>query len=139
MSPVVGTKLQSHHETIIIIITHVDMQRPEIPPKLLLLLQPNVLEILIAEDDDAALGDEQRELVLLEVVELRELQPADLGADDGGKLVGLDGRAVLGEQVQLLLVGDEPAVVELEGLKGGEGGLFVVDGEVGRVFVLVGG
>ena len=139
MSPVVGTKLQSHHETIIIIITHVDMQRPEIPPKLLLLLQPNVLEILIAEDDDAALGDEQRELVLLEVVELRELQPADLGADDGGKLVGLDGRAVLGEQVQLLLVGDEPAVVELEGLKGGEGGLFVVNGEVGRVFVLVGG
>jgi len=139
VSPVVGTKLQSHHETIIIIITHVDMQRPEIPPKLLLLLQPNVLEILIAEDDDAALGDEQRELVLLEVVELRELQPADLGADDGGKLVGLDGRAVLGEQVQLLLVGDEPAVVELEGLKGGEGGLFVVDGEVGRVFVLVGG
>lgn len=139
MSPVVGTKLQSHHETIIIIITHVDMQRPEIPPKLLLLLQPNVLEILIAEDDDAALGDEQRELVLLEVVELRELQPADLGADDGGKLVGLDGRAVLGEQVQHLLVGDEPAVVELEGLKGGEGGLFVVDGEVGRVFVLVGG
>jgi len=139
VSPVVGTKLQSHHETIIIIITHVDMQRPEIPPKLLLLLQPNVLEILIAEDDDAALGDEQRELVLLEVVELRELQPADLGADDGGKLVGLDGRAVLGEQVQHLLVGDEPAVVELEGLKGGEGGLFVVDGEVGRVFVLVGG
>jgi len=139
VSPVVGTKLQSHHETIIIIITHVDMQRPEIPPKLLLLLQPNVLEILIAEDDDAALGDEQRELVLLEVVELRELQPADLGADDGGKLVGLDGRAVLGEQVQLLLVGDEPAVVELEGLKGGEGGLFVVNGEVGRVFVLVGG
>lgn len=42
------------------IITHVDMQRPEILSKLFLLLKTNVLEILIAEDDDAALGDEQR-------------------------------------------------------------------------------
>lgn len=36
------------------------MQRPEILSKLFLLLKTNVLEILIAEDDDAALGDEQR-------------------------------------------------------------------------------
>ena len=48
-----------------------DMQRSKVPPERLLLLGADVLEVLFAEDDDATLGNEEREFVLLEVVELR--------------------------------------------------------------------
>ncbi len=118
--------------------TDVDVQRAKVAAELLLLLKANVLEVLVAEDDDAALGDEQGELVTLLVVELRELQAADLGADDRGQLGHLEVLVVLGEEVGFLLLGDEAAVVELEGLEGREGGRLVVDGEVLGVFVLSG-
>lgn len=38
-------------------------------------------DVLVAEEDDAPLGDEQRELVLLLVREVLELQALDLGTD----------------------------------------------------------
>jgi len=44
-----------------------NMQRPKIPPKILLRLNTHILEILVPKDDDPALGDQQRQLVLLQV------------------------------------------------------------------------
>lgn len=45
-----------------------DMQGSEVPTKRLLLLDPDVLEVLVAEDDDASLGNEEGEFVFLGVV-----------------------------------------------------------------------
>jgi len=115
---------------------YMDMQRSKVPPERLLLLDADVLEVLIAEDDDTALSDEECEFVLLEIVELGELQAADLGADDGGELCHLQVCVVLGEEVGLDLVGDQTAIVELKGLQGWEMRIFVVDREIVRVFVL---
>lgn len=44
-----------------------NMQSPKILRKLLLLLGTNVLKVLIAEHDDAALRDEQSKLILLSI------------------------------------------------------------------------
>ena len=113
-----------------------DVQRAEIPAEFLLLLDANVLKVLVPKDDHAALGDEERQLVLLHVVQLRQLQPPDLGADDGRQLAHPEVRVVLGEQIRLLLVGRQRAVGELERLEGREARLLVVDGKIGRVLVL---
>lgn len=50
-----------------------DVQRPEVPAEFLLLLDANVLEVLAAEDNNTAFGNEKRQLVFLTVVQLREL------------------------------------------------------------------
>lgn len=50
-----------------------NMQRPKMRPELLLLLDTDILEVLVAEYHHATLGDEQRELVFLCVTELGEL------------------------------------------------------------------
>lgn len=47
-----------------------DVERAKVVRKILLLLHANVLEVLSAEDYDAALGDEQGELIPLAVVQL---------------------------------------------------------------------
>jgi hypothetical protein len=54
----------------------------------------NVFEVLVTEDDDAALGNEQSKLVLLDVGETRELKAANLGADQRGQLRLDDGIGV---------------------------------------------
>ena len=43
-------------------------------------------EVLVAQEDDAALGDQQRQLVLLLVAQLRELQAVQLRADVRGQV-----------------------------------------------------
>jgi hypothetical protein len=117
----------------------VDVQRAKVAGKFLLGVDAGVLEILVAEDDDAALGNEQGELVLLQVGQRRQLEAADLSANGRGQAGGGDtGGRVGGQQVGLGLVGDEAAVVEGKRLEGREGGLFVVDGEVRSVLVLGG-
>lgn len=84
-----------------------NVQRPKVPPKLLLLLNTNVFEVLVPEDHDATLGNEKGQLVLLEVVELRELQAADLSTNDGSELGDLEVWVLLGvEEIGLGLVGD---------------------------------
>jgi len=113
-----------------------DVQRPKVQPECLLLLDANVLEVLVAEDDHAALGDQQRQLVFLEAVELAELQPADLGTDDGRELGHLEGGVLGRQKIWLVFVGDEAAVIEFKWLQRREGSLLVVNGEVGGVFVL---
>lgn len=118
--------------------THVNVQRPEVPAKLELLLDTAVLKVLVAKYDNTPLGDEEGEFIFLDVAELRELDTADLGADDGRERRRLDGGVGERKEVRLGLVGDETAVVELERLDGRELGLFVVDREVGGVFVLWG-
>ena len=65
-------------------------------------------EVLVTEEDDRALGDKERELVLLLVRELRELQPDDLGADIGGEVLDLLRGA---EERLLLLVGARARIV----------------------------
>ena len=113
-----------------------NVQWAKVPAKFLLLFNPNVLEVLASKDDYTAFGNEQCQLVLLEVVELGELQATDFGANDGGELGHFEVWVLLGEEIGLLLVGYQSAVVELERLQGWEAGLFIVDWEVGRVFVL---
>jgi hypothetical protein len=116
----------------------VDVQRPKVAAKLLLLLDADVLEVLVAEHDHATLGDEKRELVLLLVVELGKLEAADLGANDGRQFGHVEVRVVLGKEVWLLLLRHQSPVVKLERLESGEMGLLVVDGKIRRVFVLQG-
>lgn len=91
------------------------------------MLDTDVLEILVAEDDDASLCDQQGELVFLGVTKLRELQSADLGADDGCELGDFDIGVVSRDQVGFLLVGGKTTVVELEWLEGIQVRLLVVD------------
>lgn len=117
----------------------VDVQRAKVAGKFLLGVDAGVLEVLVAEDDDAALGNEQGELVLLQVGEGGQLEATDLGTNGRGEAGGGDtGRRVGGQQVGLGLVGDETTVVEGKGLERWEGGFFVVDGEVRSVLVLKG-
>lgn len=113
-----------------------DVQRPKVAAKLLLLLDADILEVLVPENNNAPLGDEQRELVLLLVVELGQLDAADLGANDRRQFGYLEVRVVLGEKVWLLLSGHQPSVVELKGMESGKMSLLIVDGKIGRVFVL---
>ena len=107
-----------------------DVQRPKVLAKFLLLVDADVLEVLVSEDDNAALGDEQRELVLLCVIQLRKLETTNLGANDRRQLGHLEARVVAGKQVRLLLVGCQPAVLELKGLQGREVGRLIVDGKI---------
>jgi len=98
----------------------VDVEGTKGTPELLLLLGTDVLEVLVAEDDDDPLGDQERELVLLSAVEPRQLKAPDLGSDDRGQLCRLDLRVALGQEVGLLPAYCEPAVVELERLQRSE-------------------
>ncbi len=116
---------------------YVNVKRPEIPPKRLLLLNPNVLEVLVTEDDNAPLSDQQGQFVLLQVGKLRQLQPPNLSPNHWCELGDLEVGVLLGKEVWLVLVGDEAPVVELKGLKRREFCLFIVHGEVGGVFVLL--
>lgn len=59
---------------------------------------PDVFKVLVAEDDDTALGNQQREIILLMLVQFRELQPADLGSHDGRELVHLETRVFFRQQ-----------------------------------------
>ena len=63
-----------------------DVQGSKISAKCLLLFDSDILEVLVTEDDDAAFGDQEREFVLLKVVQLRELQSSDLGSNGRSKL-----------------------------------------------------
>lgn len=117
--------------------SYMNVQRPKVSPKLLLLLDTNVLEILVTEDDQTPLRNKEGQLVFLLPSQLRQLKTADLSPDDGSNLRdGQVGIVVLGEEVPLLPVRHEAPVVEFEGLGGWECGRFVVDGEVGAVLVL---
>ena len=115
---------------------YVDVQRPKIAAKFFLLLNANVLEILVSEDHNATLGNEKCKLVLLLVAQLGKLETADLGADDRRQFRHLEVRGVLGQEVWLLLLGDQSPVVELKGPESGEMRLLVVNGKIGGVFVL---
>lgn len=113
-----------------------DVQGAEVVRKLLLLLDAYILEILVAKDDDPALRDQVCQLVLLAVVQLGELQPTDLRSDNGSELCDAEIRVRFREEILVLLVGDQAAVVKFEGLERGELGFLVVYREVVGVFVL---
>lgn len=109
----------------------VDVQGTKVSTEFFLLCYADVLEVLVAEDNDAAFGDQQREFILLQVAELGELQTADFGADYGGEFGYFEVWVSLGEEVGFFFVGHEAAVVEFEGLEGREAGFVVVDREIG--------
>jgi hypothetical protein len=100
----------------------VDLNLTKILPQLKLLLRT---QILITEEHDAALGDQQRELVSLLVGQVFELQADDLGADVRGQVLdfcggGEEGGFVLvgaraGVDVFSVLVADGVDVLEEEG------------------------
>ena len=116
-----------------------DVERTKVARKLLLLLDANILEVLAAEDDDASLGNEQGQLVLLRVAQLRELQTPDLGADARRQVRHAqagDGRR---QQVRFSLVSGQTAVGKLERLEGGECCLLIVDRKIVMILVLDGG
>ena len=77
----------------------VDLDFAEILPKLELLLRA---EILVAEEDHAALGDQKREFVSLLVGQVFELEADDLGADVCGEVLDFFGG---GEERLFVLVG----------------------------------
>lgn len=77
----------------------VNLNFTEILPQLELLLRA---EILIAEEHDAALGDQQREFVSLLVGQVFELQADDLSADVCGQVLDFFGG---GEEGGFVLVG----------------------------------
>jgi hypothetical protein len=114
----------------------VDVQLPKIGSKLLLLLGANVFKVLVTEDNDTAFRDEQSQLVLLGICQLRQLQAADLSAHAGSQLVNFDTGIASLEQVRLGLVCCVAAVVELEWLCGRVFGLVVIDWQVAGVGVL---
>jgi len=61
--------------------THVNVQPAKVLPELLLLLRTDVLEVLVTEDHHAPLRNQQCELSLLGISQLRELESADFSAD----------------------------------------------------------
>jgi len=56
-----------------------------------LLLHTDIFEDLVATDGDITLGDGKGEFILLDFAQLRELEAANIGADDGRELSYLDG------------------------------------------------
>lgn len=76
-----------------------DMQRAEITGKLLLTFHADVLEVLVAEYDNPAFGDQERKFILLAVIELGQLQPTNLGPDDRREFVDLQICVALGKEI----------------------------------------
>lgn len=66
--------------------SYVNVQRAKVLPKLLLPFNPNVFEVLVAEDNNTPLSDKKCELVFLQVVQLGQLEAADLSSNDRGEL-----------------------------------------------------
>lgn len=114
-----------------------NMQRPKILTELLLLLNANVLEVLVAEDNNASLCDQEGKLILLGIVQLRELKTSDLGANYWREPVGLDIWIVLGKKIRLFLIGIGATVVELERFECIKVRFLVIHWEVCLVLVLV--
>ena len=99
----------------------VDLDFTKVLSELELLLRA---EVLVAEEHDAALGDQQREFVSLLVGQVFELQADDLGADVCGEVLdffggGEEGGFVLvcagaGVDVFSVFVADGVDVLEVE-------------------------
>lgn len=64
----------------------VDVQRAKVSPELSLSVGANVGKVLVLEDDNAALGREQRQLVALLAGQTDQLKTAHFGADGGRDL-----------------------------------------------------
>lgn len=112
------------------------METTKVLAECLLLLGPDILEVLVAEDDDTALGDQQGELVLLGIGQLRQLQARDLSADARCQLCDFQVGISLWQKVWLCRVCVEAAVLEVEQFCGRELGGGVVDREVSGIFGL---
>lgn len=99
-----------------------------------------VFEAVVTEDEYASLGDQKGKFVLLRIIQLRELQTSDLGADDRRKLADLDVRVVLGEDLGLFFVATRPRSWNSNGCRGskcpGVCGL-VVDRQIRLVSIIV--
>lgn len=65
----------------------VNVQGPKVRAELSLPILTDVREVLILEDEDAALGGQQRQLVALRAGQRAQLQPADFGPDRRRDLV----------------------------------------------------
>lgn len=112
------------------------MQRPKVSCKFLLLLRSNVLEILVTENHDAPLSNQQRQLILLRVVQLRELKSSNLGSNHWGELGHLEVGVAVGQKSRLGLVCCETPIRELERLDRAKVSLLIIDGKIVMVFVL---
>ena len=113
------------------------MESAKILPKCLLLLWPNVLEVLAAEDDHASFCDEQSQFVPLDIAQLAQLQSLDLRPDSRGELRDDHFRIVGREEVRLSFVGEGAFVDDFEGFCWREECDIIIDGEVLCVMVLV--
>ncbi len=100
-------------------------------------LRTEILEVLVAENHHASLGYQKRQLVLLAVAQIAQLETPDLGPDprrdrrDGH--IGIPRR----EEMGFGLVGEGALVHNIERLERWEVGAGVEDGEIGGVFVLM--
>ena len=113
------------------------MESAKVLPERLLLLWPDVLEVLAAEDDLASFCDEQGQLVTLDIAQLAQLQSLDLCPNSRGELRGDHFRIVGREEVRLGFVGESAFVDDFEGFCWREECDIIIDGEVLSVMVLV--
>lgn len=113
------------------------MESAKVLPERLLLLWPDVLEVLAAEDDHASFCDEQGQLVTLDIAQLAQLQSLDLCPNSRGELRGDHFRIVGREEVRLGFVGESAFVDDFEGFCWREECDIIIDGEVLSVMVLV--
>jgi hypothetical protein len=113
-----------------------DVESAEVRAELFLFLNTNVLEILASKDDDASLGDQKREFVLLDISQLGELNAFDLCPDAWSQFRHLESGVLRIEKVRFGFIGFDCAVDEFKGLGRWEFGRFIVDGKVALVFIL---
>lgn len=112
-----------------------DMKPTKVLPKLLLFLQPNILEVLIPKHHHTSLGHEQCEFVLLCIGKLGELEPFNLGPDSGCQTSDLDAGIACLEQVRFGFVCFESTMNGLEWLDWRKSGGLVVHRQVVGILV----
>lgn len=71
------------------------METAKVLTEFLLLLRTNILEVLVPEHDNTALGYQQGELILLGVRQLRQLKACDLSTNTWCQLGDLQARIIL--------------------------------------------
>lgn len=113
-----------------------DMQWAKVAAKLLLLLNTDVFKILVPENNDTALGNQEGQLVFLQIIQLRKLETTDLGSDNGRYLRDLQMGIAFWKEIGLGLIRNQSTVVELKWLKWWKRSGLIVYREISAIIIL---